>query len=207
KKLDTMKPISWAIGEETSSAILTLFDYAQKNIYLSVPQLDFNVLLKSSQDDKKYLFYNVVQKACERGVNVHMLVGEEFLRSSKARKPPSRCFVRYVNRFGPKIKDETVLWNLDHLIGEKLSDGTIISLGDKSIFVHNQRYLIIDDSVVMVCSFDISLHPNLSGAFSEQKMKHFSVAALVKPNNEFLDFALLNWNSMGVSTLPIQNRF
>jgi hypothetical protein len=202
-----MKPISFAIGEETSGAILTLFDNAKENIYLSTPQLDFNVLLKSPVDDKKQLFYNVIQKTCERGVNVHILVGEEFLRSTKTRAPPSRCFVRYVNRFGPKIKEETVLWNIDHLVGEKLTDGTIISLGDKSIFIHNQRYLVIDDTIAMIGSFDLSLHPNLSGAFAEQKVKYFPVSALVQPNEEFLTFIKLNWNTMGISTMPMQNRF
>ena len=199
--------MSFAIGDETSAAILTLFDDAKENIYLSLPNLDWNVLLKSAYDDQKYLFYNVVQKACERGVTVHLLVGEDFLRSYSTRPPPPKCFVRYVNRFGPKIRDETILWYFEYLFHEKLDDGTIVSLGDKSIFFHNQRYLVIDESVAMIGSFDLSLHPNLSGAFQDQKMKYYPISALVKPDRKFLDFVQLNWNSMGISTMPVSNRF
>jgi hypothetical protein len=201
-----MVPIAWTIdADEASVAIYTLLEKASKTAYLSVPHLDFNVLVKSPDDGKKHLFYSIVERACERGVNVHILIGEEFLRSTQARTPPSRCVIRYVNRFGPKVRDETPFW--PDQLEERLGDGSLSALGNKSIFVHNQRYLVIDDQVAIVGSFDLGLSSNLSGAFATQKVRHYPVAALVKPNHEFLKFVQLNWATMGISTQPVEHGF
>ena len=196
-----MIPISFAIEDETHTAILTLFDNAQKSIYLSIPELRWNVVLRSPSS--KETFYNVVKRTCERGVTIYILTGEDFVQLQNQNVTlPSRCFVHYVNCFGPKIKEETVLWNWDNLIGEKLSDGSYVFLGEKRIFVHNlKRYLVMDERIAMIGSFD------LSDVSKEEKIRHFPVSAFVKVNKDLLDFVKLNWNTMGVSTMAPPNCF
>lgn len=201
-----MESLCWCQGEqEVSSCISELFESAKERIFVSVPTFDWNVLLGPA--GKRKLFVTLVKEAVARKVEVCILTGEEFLRDRREDKPPEGCFIRYVSRFGPKIKDETVLWHWDNFVSEKLQDGTLVSLGGKRIFSHNQSYILCDRDRALVGPFSLVIQSNLTGPFSEQKVRFMPICSVVKPDEDMIKLIYRNYNSRGVSSLPCNDRF
>lgn len=201
-----MESLYWCRGEkEISTCISDMFEAAKERIFISVPTFDWNVLLGPS--GKRKLLITLIQEAVARKVEVCILTGEEFLRTKREDHPPDGCFVRYVSRFGPKIKDETVLWHWDNFVSEKLTDGTLVSLGGKRIFSHNQRYILCDQERALIGPFSLSIQSNLTGPFSEQKIRFMATCSVVKPDEDLLKMIYRNYNSRGVSSLPCNDRF
>jgi hypothetical protein len=205
KRKREMECISWCINEQDIwVCLITLFERAQKSIHLAVPTFNWKTLL--GLPGQKELFSNIVKQTTQRGVQIHILAGETLLRSREER-PPSNCFVRYVARFGSKIKDECIFWHWDDLISEQLEDGTTIAMGEKRVFWFNQSYLMMDETLALVGPIDLSMKPDVLGSFSDTKVNYSPVCAVVKPDEKFIKVVMSNWNSNGLKSIPMMDRF
>lgn len=197
-----MECVSWCHGDdEVHICVAKVFEMAKNEIFLSVGEFQWNALIGIPR--KKKLFISYVKDAIKRGVKVNILRSEESLRPKVEQKAPQGCIVHYVDLYGPKTKDEVTAWPFGFL--KWLPPLALV--GEKSIYSHNQGYLLMDEELAIVGPLNLALKPDLMGSFSEQKIKYMPICAVIKPDGDFIRAVRRNFNSKGRCSIPAPDRF
>lgn len=125
-------------------------------------------------------------------------------------KLPVQCCVRIVPNFGPTIAENLLplTKTVENIFNEYKDDDLVINfrnLTNKRIYKHNQCYLLVDESELMMGDIIFNDVNDANDASTSNNSNNYAIACLGRGNKNFFEFALSNWDNIGNS--PLLDKF
>lgn len=180
------------IPEWTSMAICS----AKERIYISMPDLDISTehFIKSMEQIPEY-------------IKVYILSRPSPMRR---RKLPDNCVIKMIKNFGPKLKDELIVWTptVEKIMDMNKSSSeveNVFNLVNSGIFKFNHSYILIDDSTLIIGSgmfspsiggtdgsrYTFDSIPKSTFVDTRQHSERFNDIIIIgKANKRFVDYAV-----------------
>lgn len=193
-----MKHVVWCIDYASIwQSVHDLMMAAQRHIYLALYQLDWDQNVKPG-----VTFIQLLKYVCGRGVQVSILLSDQFL--SVCPPPtwlPRTCEIKVVVKPGSSIIAESPLWKtVTPLLAPFVHLPAVSQMTQIQPYYFHQQYMIVDDELAIVGSLDLNKYVKENPGHREVAlgdMGQHALACIVTPNASFCQFAVENFAKHG----------